>query len=289
MKLTGIIFFACFIFFCPFLFAQAEDRVLPDPNNPDCMYEKALLGELFIHMAKITDPSKGSAPAVEVLFNSDFKWEVCSPDDGWGREDKTYRYHEEEVPGTAVFFTITNKLNDVTYYRIEGIYPFELPLYDEPAEAEMLKRFVFFKFTGYAAKGRYFENYLNNLMWAIDTNTKLLYSYGMPGDYKKIIGNNYIPQNWLPYETHPNTADSKLKFYEYDPIGFISLEKGYNFLGVKTNVYLYDWWNESVGAGSSLQTVKQNRFMPRISDEALEDWTIRDSSKPVRSPYRRSS
>ena len=143
MKLTGIIFFACFIFFSPFLFAQAEDRALPDPNNPDCMYEKAQLGELFIHMAKITDPSKGSAPAVEVLFNSDFKWEVCSPDDGWGREDKTYRYHEEEVPGTAVFFTITNKLNDVTYYRIEGIYPFELPLYDEPAEAEMLKRFVF--------------------------------------------------------------------------------------------------------------------------------------------------
>lgn len=79
MKLTGIIFFACFIFFSPFLFAQAEDRVLPDPNNPDCMYEKAQLGELFIHMAKITDPSKGSAPAVEVLFNSDFNGRFAAP------------------------------------------------------------------------------------------------------------------------------------------------------------------------------------------------------------------
>ena len=80
-----------------------------------------------------------------------------------------------------------------------------------------------------------------------------------------------------------------MKFYEYDPIGFISLEKGYDFLGVKTNVYLYDWWNESVGAGSSMKAVKQKRFMPRISDEALKDWTIRDAAKPVRSPYRRPS
>ena len=240
MKLNRIVFFSYLIFFSSFLFAQTENTAMPDPNNPNCIYEKAQLGEFFIHMAKITNPSKGSAPAVEVLFNSDFQWEPCNPDDGWGRDDKTYRYHEEEVPGTPVFFSITNKLNDVTYYRIEGVHPFALPLYDDPAEAEMLKRFIFFKFTAYAAKGGHFENYLNNLMWAVDTNTKLLYPYGMPSDYKKIIGNNYIPRNWLPYETHPNTADAKLKFYEYDPIGFISLEKDYNFLGVKTNVYLYD-------------------------------------------------
>lgn len=101
-------------------------------------------------------------------------------------------------------------------------------------------------------------------MWAVDTNTKLLYSYGMPSDYKKIIGNNYIPQNWLPYETHPNTVDAKLKFYEYDPIGFISLEKDYNFLGVKTNVHLYDWWNESVGAGSSMKNGKTKAFLCRV-------------------------
>ena len=286
MKLKSIMLFFCLMFFTSLLFAQEKGAAMPDPNDPDCIYEKAQLGQCFIHMAKITDPSKGSAPAVEVLFDSDFRWEPCSPDEGWGRNDKTYRYREDEVPGTPVFFSITNKLDDVTYYRIEGVHPFDLSLYDEPAEAAMLERFVFFKFTAYAAKGGYFENYLNNLMWALDTNTKLLYTYGMPGDYKKIIGNNYIPQNWLPYETHPNTADAKLKFYEYDPIGFISLEKGYDFLGVKTNVYLYDWWNESVGAGSSMKTVKQKRFMPRLSDDAFEDWTIRDAAKPVRSPYR---
>ena len=143
MKLNRIVFFSYLIFFSSFLFAQAENTAMPDPNNPNCIYEKAQLREFVIHMAKITTPSKGSAPAVEVLFNPDFQWEPCLPDDGWGKANKTYRYHEEEIPGTAVFFSITNKLNDVTYYRIEGIYPFELPLYDEPAEAEMLKRFVF--------------------------------------------------------------------------------------------------------------------------------------------------
>ena len=186
-----------------------------------------------------------------------------------------------------MFLGITNKISDVVYYKVEGVHPFDLPLYDNPAEAKILERFIFFKFTAYAAKGGLFENALNNLMCALDTHTKLLYTYGMPSEYKKIIGNNYIPQNWLPYETHPNTADSKLKFYEYDPIGFVSLEKDYDFLGVKTNVHLYDWWNKSVGAGSSMKTVKEKRFMPRLSGEALADWTIRDASKPVRSPYRK--
>ena len=63
---------------------------MPDPDNPDCIYEKAKLGKCIIHMAKITTPSKGSAPAVEVLFDSDFQWKPCAPDEGWGRKDKTY-------------------------------------------------------------------------------------------------------------------------------------------------------------------------------------------------------
>ena len=102
MKLNRIVFFSYLIFFSSFLFGQTENTAMPDPNNPDCIYEKAQLGEFFIHMAKITTPSKGSAPAVEVLFNPDFQWEPCLPDDGWGKANKTYRYHEDEVPGTAV-------------------------------------------------------------------------------------------------------------------------------------------------------------------------------------------
>ena len=287
LKLLGLfLFLFCFVNFL--IAGDLEDNsIKANPENPDCIYEKARLGDCLIHMAKITSPSKGSAPAVEILFTSDFKWESCSPHEGWGKEGKTYQYRETEVPGSSVFLGITNKISDVVYFKVEGVHPFDLPLYDDPAEAKILERFIFFKFTAYAAKGGIFENALNNLMCALDTHTKLLYTYGMPSEYKKIIGNNYIPQKWLPYEIHPNTADSKLKFYEYDPIGFVSLEKTHNFLGVKTNVHLYDWWNKSVGAGSSMKTVKEKRFMPRLSGEALADWTIRDASKPVRSPYRK--
>ena len=292
MKKFVLKFFNLFLFlFCfmnPLIAGDLEDHsIKANPENPDCIYEKARLGECLIHMAKITLPSKGSAPAVEILFTSDFKWESCSPHEGWGKKGRTYQYRETEVPGSSVFLGITNKINDVVYYKVEGVHPFDLPIYNEPSEAKILERFIFFKFTAYAAKGSIFENALNNLMCALDTHTKLLYTYGMPSEYKKIIGNNYIPQKWLPYEIHPNTAEAKLKFYEYDPIGFVSLEKTHNFLGVKTNVHLYDWWNESVGSGSSMKTVKEKRFMPRLSGEALEDWTIRDASKPVRSPYRK--
>ena len=292
MKKFVLKFFNLFLFlFCFVHFLTAGDledhSIKANPENPDCIYEKARLGECLIHMAKITLPSKGSAPAVEILFTSDFKWESCSPHEGWGKKGRTYQYRETEVPGSSVFLGITNKINDVVYYKVEGVHPFDLPIYNEPSEAKILERFIFFKFTAYAAKGSIFENALNNLMCALDTHTKLLYTYGMPSEYKKIIGNNYIPQKWLPYEIHPNTAEAKLKFYEYDPIGFVSLEKTHNFLGVKTNVHLYDWWNESVGSGSSMKTVKEKRFMPRLSGEALEDWTIRDASKPVRSPYRK--
>ena len=286
MKLKNILFFTWVIFWGTFLFAQKAPSADYSPDNPDCLYAKDLLGECFIHMSKITAPSKGSAPAFEILFASDFKWEPCEPDAGWGKKGKTYRYRENEVPGTVVFLNVTNKINDVVYYRIEGAHPCTIPLYNDPAEAKILERFIFFKFTAYANKGGFFENYLNNLMCAVDTHTKLLYTYGMPSEYKKIIGNNYIPQKWLPYELHPNTAASKLKFYEYDPIGFVSLEKTHDFLGVKTNAVLYDWWNQSVGAGSNMKAVKQKRFMPRLSEEALTDWTIRDPCKPVRSPYR---
>ena len=109
------------------LFAQTEEIVCQNPENPDCIYEKARLGDCLIHMAKITSPSKGSAPAVEILFTSDFKWAPCPPHEGWGKKGKTYQYREAEVPGSSVFLGITNKINDVVYFKVEGVHPFDLP------------------------------------------------------------------------------------------------------------------------------------------------------------------
>ena len=151
-----------------------------------------------------------------------------------------------------------------------------------------MKRFVFFKFTATAAKGMsLFTRHLNNDLGAFDTHTKLIWAYSMPTDYEKMIGNNYIPQNWQPYELAPNTKDAGMKFYAYDPIGFVAENQDFTCFNVKVNICIYDWWHDASIAGKNMKTVKATRFMPRISPDAATDWTIRDPKIPVRSPYSR--
>lgn len=281
----------CVLLLCS---AQTEhDRIKNalDTDNPNLIYSKEKLGSMIVHMSKITSPFKGSAPAIELLFPSKkFNWKACAPIGNWGKAQKTQSYFEEFVPGTPIIFNITNRIDDVTYYKVEGVHPYDVPLYEEKSEAEFLKRFVFFKFTATAAKGmKPFERKLNNDLYALDTYTKLLWSYSMPTDYEKMIGNNYIPQKWLPYELSPNTKNAGLKFYEYDPIGFVSETASFTFFQVQTNMHIYDWWYDAIIAGKNMKTVKAERFMPRVAPDAETDWTIRNSKCPVKSPYRKKS
>ena len=252
--------------------------------------------KLFIHILKILPTRTGSAPVFEIRFDSNYSQIPCPVQtiklsDGselkWGREGKTYKYTEDMVIGSHVAFGNYNHIYDVTYYKCEKVHPCEIPLYDDKIEAKKIERFVFFRFTATAAKGsRFFQTALDNFMVALDLETNLLFTYGAPSDYESIIGGNFIPLKWLPYETHPNTKDSQLKFYQYDPIGFVKDNWDVEIAGVKTNVVLYEWWNESVRAGSSYKTVKQKRFMPRLSKDVVLDTNLREPSTPIASPYR---
>ncbi|MGI5173412.1 hypothetical protein H0R92_07390 [Treponema sp. OMZ 840] len=283
-------FFSIWFFsFCTLTVLQSTDVSvrIAKHKNPDCIYPKAELGDCFIHMIKITSPFHGSAPAVELLPNSDFVWEAFEPENGWGRAGKTFRYYEKTVPGTHIFFSVTNKIDDVCYFKTVSAHPCLPDFYTDPEEAEIIERFVFFRFTAYADKGGFFENYLDNFLYALDTHTKLLYSYGMPTKYKKIIGNNYIPLDWMPYETAPNTKDRGLKFYEYDPMGFVSVDYSCEFFKIKTNIHIYDWWYRTITAGETAEEVKNKRFMPLFNPDAEKDWTIRNVRIPVASPYRK--
>ena len=249
-----------------------------------------------IHMLKILPTKTGSAPVVEIRFDSKYSWGSCSVQtiklkDGselkWGREGKTYKYTENMVQGSHVAFGNYNHIYDVTYYKCEKAHPCAIPIYNDEVEARKLERFVFFRFTATAAKGsRFFQKALDNFMVALDLETNLLFTYGAPSDYESIIGGNFIPLKWLPYETHPNTASSQLKFYQYDPIGYVKEEWDVEEGGVKTNVVLYEWWNASVRAGSSYKTVKEKRFMPRLSKNASSNTSLREPSTPIASPYR---
>ena len=249
-----------------------------------------------IHMLKILPTKTGSAPVVEIRFDSKYCWDSCSVQtiklkDGselkWGREGKTYKYTENMVQGSHVAFGNYNHIYDVTYYKCEKAHPCAIPTYNDEVEARKLERFIFFRFTATAAKGsRFFQKALDNFMVALDLETNLLFTYGAPSDYESIIGGNFIPLKWLPYETHPNTASSQLKFYQYDPIGYVKEEWDVEEGGVKTNVVLYEWWNASVRAGSSYKTVKEKRFMPRLSKNASSNTSLREPSTPIASPYR---
>ena len=249
-----------------------------------------------IHMLKILPTKTGSAPVVEIRFDSKYSWDSCSVQtiklkDGselkWGREGKTYKYTENMVQGSHVAFGNYNHIYDVTYYKCEKAHPCAIPTYNDEVEARKLERFIFFRFTATAAKGsRFFQKALDNFMVALDLETNLLFTYGAPSDYESIIGGNFIPLKWLPYETHPNTASSQLKFYQYDPIGYVKEEWDVEEGGVKTNVVLYEWWNASVRAGSSYKTVKEKRFMPRLSKNASSNTSLREPSTPIASPYR---
>lgn len=249
-----------------------------------------------IHMLKILPTKTGSAPVVEIRFDSKYFWDSCPVQtiklkDGselkWGREGKTYKYTENMVQGSHVAFGNYNHIYDVTYYKCEKAHPCAIPIYNDGVEARKLERFVFFRFTATAAKGsKFFQKALDNFMVALDLETNLLFTYGAPSDYESIIGGNFIPLKWLPYETHPNTASSQLKFYQYDPIGYVKEEWDVEEGGVKTNVVLYEWWNASVRAGSSYKTVKEKRFMPRLSKNASSNTSLREPSTPIASPYR---
>lgn len=261
-------------------------------NNPDLIFPRASLQEATIHMLKILPTKTGSAPVVEMRFDKKYKWMSSSPNNcggmTWGKVGVTYKYDEEMVQGSHVALGNYNHIYDVSYYKCKGVHPISISIYKDGVEKQKMERFIFFRFTATAAKGsKLFEKKLDNYMVALDVNTKLLFSYGAPSDYESIIGGNYIPLKWLPYELHPNTATSKLKFYQYDPIGYVSQKWSMNADGVMTNVVLFDWWAKSVCAGNSLKTVKALRFMPRIAQDAKLDYMVRHPSNPIASPYRK--
>jgi len=278
-----------------FIFTLCCLRILfaeqPSYNNSDLIFPRASLQGATIHMLKILPTKTGSAPVVEVRFDKKYKWMSSSPKDCggmmWGKTGVTYKYEEQMVEGSHVALGNYNHIYDVSYYKCEGVHPVAIATYKDEVEKQKMRRFIFFRFTATAAKGsKFFEKKLDNYMVALDVNTKLLFSYGAPSDYESIIGGNYIPLKWLPYEVHPNTVSSRLKFYQYDPIGYVLQKWSVNPDGVVTNVVIYDWWTESVRAGNSLKSVKAKRFMPRISRDAQPDYLVRNPKISVASPYR---
>ena len=122
-----------------------------------------------------------------------------------------------------------NSITSMKYFRYYGRNPFKLyanekyDLYGEDGnptgEKELLmKRFVFYRFTGNGGG----LVALNNCLVAVDTYTKLVFSFAKPVDFKSVAGSN-VPTKWAPVDTaSTGPGGKKYRFYQYDPIGYVS-------------------------------------------------------------------
>ncbi|MGI0530703.1 hypothetical protein [Treponema socranskii] len=123
----------------------------------------------------------------------------------------------------------SNPITSMKYFRYYGRNPFKLyanekyDLYGEDGnptgEKELLmKRFVFYRFTGNGGG----LVALNNYLVAVDTYTKLVFSFAKPVDFKSVAGKN-VPTKWASVDTHSTgPGGKKYRFYQYDPAGYVS-------------------------------------------------------------------
>ena len=123
----------------------------------------------------------------------------------------------------------SNSISTMTYYRYCGKNPFNLytsetyDVYGEDGKPTgrkeaLMKRFIFYRFTGKGGGVVWLDNYLV----AVDTYTKLVFSFAKPIEFKKVL-NNQVPTKWASVDTHSTgPGGKKHRFYQYDPAGYVT-------------------------------------------------------------------
>ena len=129
--------------------------------------------------------------------------------------------------------------------------------YNSGAHGKRMERFYFYRFSG---KGGNIQA-LDNMLVAVDKNTKLVFAFGVPTKYSYVLGNN-VPTAWGSIDTRVNNG--KNKFYEYDPVGIVKSDG---------TVELYKWYTDAMGSGN---------YNPIIGDP---NRAVATYGKPGRSPY----
>uniref|UniRef100_UPI003F4B9ABD hypothetical protein n=1 Tax=Brachyspira catarrhinii TaxID=2528966 RepID=UPI003F4B9ABD len=161
----------------------------------------------------------------------------------WESSDSTIKeyVYKGKNSKAGMFF-----ISSMTYYQYRGYNP----LYTEKRNtdnANMIKRFYFYRFTG---KGGGIIS-LDNTLVAIDIYTKYVYIYGVPVEEEKVFGVD-VPQRWGPSDT-VKYKGSILPFYKYDPVGHVQ-EDG--------TIVLYDFYLNSF-------LDKENRYQPLLNSKYI--------------------
>ncbi len=151
----------------------------------------------------------------------------------WASSDTTKSEFKNNGPNTSAG---SNSINSVVYYAYQGVNPLYKPdgSYNtrgfDKTDETLMDRFVFYRFTGKTAMPS-----LDNYLVAVDTHTRLVFSFAEPIEFKEMMGEK-VPTKWGAIE-----KGRPYKFYEYDPAGYVDNE------GKFIN---YDWYNDKLSKGN---------------------------------------
>ena len=169
------------------------------------------------------------------------------------------KYNAKDGANKAQGYDITG----AAFYR----YDYKNPLVAPDSsynKSERMGRFLFYRLVGKAVVVP-----LNNYLIAVDTHSKLVFAYGKITKTGSTMGQAY-PTAFEAVELH---GDER-KFYEYDPIGFLSYDASTESL--KLTLYR-EYQNE--------MAKDANAYFPQIHDPSREIAGYADANSAGRSPY----
>ena len=169
------------------------------------------------------------------------------------------KYNAQDGVNTAQGYKIT----EASFYR----YDYKNPLVTPESsynQSERMKRFLFYKIVGKAVVVP-----LNNYLIAVDTHSKLVFAYGKITKTGNAMGQAY-PTEFKPVEEYGD----KKKFYEYDPIGFLSYDENKDSL----KLTLYEEYQKEMAKDA-------NAYFPQVHDASRNVAGYDNASSAGRSPY----
>lgn len=191
----------------------------------------------------------------------------------------TYKFYKKEPkkwelknPLTSeYYFDGTDDKNKLKTYLIAPAYfyryNYKNPLVTPESsynQSERMKRFLFYKIVGKAVVVP-----LNNYLIAVDTHSKLVFAYAKITKTGEAIGQKY-PTEFNPVEEYGD----KKKFYEYDPIGFMSYDESKDSL----TLTLYEEYQKEMAKDA-------NAYFPQVHDASRNIAGYDNASSAGRSPY----
>ncbi len=238
-----------------------EDGGVTEPDNPDVGLPVDPDNDPFL-FAENSDPNRHFKSTefdnleMRATFSGNNTPSYAFAKGGWNSANPTKKEFSKGGPNSSGG---GHSITAMHYYLYKGLNPVFSPnsSYNTGAHGDRVKRFYFYRFTG---KGGGIQG-LDNMLVAVDTYTKLVFSFSLPIRFTSVLGQQ-VPTAWGAVDT--KVQNGKYKFYEYDPVGIVD-KNG--------KVELYKWYTDAMG---------RSDYNPIIGSPDREVATY---GKTGRSPY----